>query len=98
MSQTRPTFVYDDACGICRYWVNYWHGLTDERVLYRPYQDAAADFPEIPREAFPHAVQLIEPDGRVYSVTAASSWVLRLASARARLWDYVMLYVQLFAV
>ena len=65
MSDMRSTFVYDGDCGICRYWVNYWHGLTDERVLYRPYQEAAADFPEIPREAFPHAVQLIEPDGRV---------------------------------
>ena len=86
MSETRPTFVYDGDCGICRYWVNYWQGLTDERVLYRPYQEAAADFPEIPREAFPHAVQLIEPDGRVYSGAAATYRVLRHAPGRAAWW------------
>src|SRR6266542_573080 len=33
--------------------------LTNGRVIYRPYQDAAADFPTIPREAFEHAVWLI---------------------------------------
>jgi len=86
MSETRPTFVYDGDCGICRYWVNYWQGLTDDRVLYRPYQEAAADFPEIPREAFPHAVQLIEPDRQVYSGAAATYRVLRHAPGRAAWW------------
>jgi predicted DCC family thiol-disulfide oxidoreductase YuxK len=86
MSETRPTFVYDGDCGICRYWVNYWQGLTDDRVLYRPYQEAAADFPEIPREAFPHAVQLIEPDRQVYAGAAATYRVLRHAPGRAAWW------------
>ena len=86
MSETRPTFVYDGDCGICRYWVNYWQGLTDERVLYRPYQEAAPDFPEIPREAFPHAVQLIEPGGQVYSGAAATYRVLRHAPGRGAWW------------
>ena len=86
MSDMRSTFVYDGDCGICRYWVNYWQGLTDERVAYRPYQEAAADFPQIPREAFPHAVQLIEPDGRVYSGAAATYRVLRHAPGRAAWW------------
>jgi hypothetical protein len=40
----RPTLVYDGDCGICRYWVDYWQALTGERVAYRPYQAAAADF------------------------------------------------------
>src|SRR3989442_4300035 len=86
MSETRPTFVYDGDCAICGYWVNYWQGLTDDRVLYRPYQEAAADFPEIPREAFPHAVQLIEPDRQVYSGAAATYRVLRHAPGRAAWW------------
>jgi predicted DCC family thiol-disulfide oxidoreductase YuxK len=86
MSETRPTFVYDGDCGICRYWVNYWQGLTGDRVCYRPYQEAAADFPEIPPEAFPHAVQLIEPDGQVYSGAAATYRVLRHAPGRAAWW------------
>ena len=86
MSAIRPTFVYDGDCGICRYWVNYWQGLTDDRVLYRAYQEAAADFPEIPSEAFPHAVQLIEPDRQVYSGAAATYRVLRHAPGRAAWW------------
>ena len=67
-------------------WVNYWQGLTGDRVCYRPYQEAAADFPEIPPEAFPHAVQLIEPDGQVYSGAAATYRVLRHAPGRAAWW------------
>ncbi|MDQ2962129.1 MAG: lipase maturation factor family protein [Pseudomonadota bacterium] len=86
MPETRPTFVYDGDCGICRYWVNYWQGLTGTRVRYRPYQEAAADFPQIPPEAFPHAVQLIEPDGQVYSGAAATYRVLRHAPGRAVWW------------
>ncbi|HEX5851489.1 MAG TPA: DCC1-like thiol-disulfide oxidoreductase family protein, partial [Solirubrobacteraceae bacterium] len=82
----RPTLVYDGDCGICRYWVNYWQGLTGTRVDYRPYQEAAADFPEIPPEAFPRAVQLIEPDGQVYSGAAATYRVLRHAPGRAAWW------------
>ena len=82
----RPTLVYDGDCGICRYWVEYWRGLTGERVVYRPYQEAAADFPAIPREAFRHAIQFIETDGRVYAGAAATFRVLRGISGRAAWW------------
>ena len=63
MSPTAATLVYDGECGICRYWVNYWQGLTQGRVVFRPYQEAAPDFPAIPMEAFQRAIQLIEADG-----------------------------------
>jgi predicted DCC family thiol-disulfide oxidoreductase YuxK len=86
MAETRPTFVFDGDCGICRTWVDYWRGLTGERVIYRPYQEAAADFPQIPPETFPRAVQLIEPDGQVYSGAAATYRVLRHAQGRAVWW------------
>src|ERR1700684_648215 len=86
MSQRLPTLVFDGDCGICRYWVNYWRELTEERVDYRPYQVAAADFPQIPPAAFQRAVQLIEPDGRVYSGAAATFRALRHAPGRAAWW------------
>ncbi len=86
MPDTRPTLVYDGDCGICRYWVNYWRGLTRGRVVYRPYQEAAADFPAIPPAAFPHAVQLIEPDGHVFAGAAASFRVLRDVPGHAAWW------------
>jgi len=86
MSEARPTFVYDGDCGICRTWVNYWRQLTAERVSFRPYQEAAAEFPGIPPQAFPHAVQLIEPGGGVYSGAAATFRVLRLVPGRSGWW------------
>ncbi len=81
-----PTLVYDGDCAICRYWVLYWQGLTGERVLYRPYQEAAPDFPSIPVETFQRAIQLIERDGRVYSGAAATFRVLRDAPGRGVWW------------
>src|SRR5450631_2977401 len=86
MSERPSTLVFDGDCGICRYWVNYWQSLTQDRVAYRPYQEAAADFPAIPREAFARAVQLIEPDGRVYSGAAATYRVLHDVPGHSAWW------------
>ena len=86
MSHGPPTLVYDGDCAICRYWVTYWQGLTNERVVYRPYQEAATDFPTIPLEAFQRAIQFIEPDGHVYSGAAATFRVLRQVPGRAAWW------------
>jgi predicted DCC family thiol-disulfide oxidoreductase YuxK len=85
-AHTTPTFVYDGDCGICRYWVSYWQGLTGARVCYCPYQEAAADFPQVPPEAFTHAVQLIEPDGQVYSGAGATYRLLLHAPGRTTWW------------
>jgi len=82
----RPTLVFDGDCGICRYWVDYWRGLTGERVVYRPYQEAAADFPAIAPAEFRHAIQYIEPDGQTYSGAAATFRTLREAPGRGAWW------------
>jgi len=86
MSPGLATLVYDGDCAVCRYWVIYWQGLTHGRVIFRAYQDAAADFPAIPLQAFQRAIQLIEPDGRVYSGAAAAFRVLRHVPGRAAWW------------
>jgi predicted DCC family thiol-disulfide oxidoreductase YuxK len=86
MTTRLPTLVYDGDCVICRYWVNYWQGLTGGRVIFRAYQDAAGDFPAIPAQEFKRAIQLIEPDGRVYAGAAATFRVLRQAPRRAAWW------------
>jgi len=65
MTSAPATFVYDGDCGICRTWVDYWRGLTGEKVAYRPYQEAAADLPAIPLEALERATHLIAADGEV---------------------------------
>jgi predicted DCC family thiol-disulfide oxidoreductase YuxK len=63
-SPVRPLLVFDGDCGFCRSWIARWQRVTGERVAYAPYQEVASSYPDIPRERFAHAVQLIEPDGR----------------------------------
>ena len=70
MNAACATLVFDGECAICRSWVSYWQRLTNGRVTYRPYQEAAADFPTIAHEAFERAIWLIEPDGQIYSGAA----------------------------
>ncbi len=59
--------IFDGHCGFCRIWIEYWKKLTGERIDYAPYQEVADRFPQIPREAFTQAVQLVRPDGTVVS-------------------------------
>jgi predicted DCC family thiol-disulfide oxidoreductase YuxK len=65
----KPLMVYDGDCNFCTLWIRRWRQLTGDTVDYLPAQVAqvAAQFPEIPREQFNTAVQLIEADGTVYS-------------------------------
>ena len=56
VSELKATLIYDGACGVCRWWVGYWQQLTGGQVLYRAYQEAADDFPEIPRDALARAI------------------------------------------
>src|ERR1700735_1509817 len=62
-SVTRPVLIYDGDCGFCGYWARYWQKLTQDRVEYRTYQEAAADHPTIPTIEFQRAVQFITPNG-----------------------------------
>ena len=96
MSELRPTLVFDGDCGICRTWVDYWHQLTGDRVAYRPYQEAAQDFPNIPLEEFKRAMQLVEPDGKTYAGAAATFRLLTYAPAR-RWWWWLYRHVPGFA-
>jgi len=61
--------IFDGDCKFCRFWIHRWQQYTGEHIDYLPFQDlrVAELFPELPRERFEQAVQLIEPDGRVYS-------------------------------
>ncbi len=60
ISDPRPTLIYDGDCGICKRWVGYWAGLTGAQVIYRPYQDAAKDYPGIPLDSFRRAIQFVD--------------------------------------
>jgi predicted DCC family thiol-disulfide oxidoreductase YuxK len=81
-SDPRPLLVYDGDCGFCGYWARYWQKLTGDRVDYRPYQDVAAQYPEIPLDDFQRAVQFITPSG--HRASAAYASFLTLSFARGK--------------
>jgi len=68
----RPVVVFDGNCGFCRMWVEYWSGLTGDRVEYLPFQDAGERFPGVPPEEFRKAVQYITPTLRVQGAEAVT--------------------------
>ncbi|MGO8792742.1 MAG: lipase maturation factor family protein [Terriglobia bacterium] len=85
----RPILVYDGDCSFCRLWIDRWRSLTGDRVRYAPFQEAAAQFPEIPRETFVRAVQLVLPEGTVLSAAHAVFRTLALVMGYAwMLWLY----------
>ena len=65
----KPLMIFDGDCNFCTLWIRRWQQMTGDAVDYLPSQDTGvvAQFPEIPSDRFQTAVQLIEPDGTVYS-------------------------------
>jgi predicted DCC family thiol-disulfide oxidoreductase YuxK len=78
-----PLLIYDGDCGFCVFWARYWQKLTGERVDYRPYQEVAADFPDISEAEFQRAVQYIAPDGTRATAAEASFLTLSHAPGKA---------------
>ena len=77
-----PLLIYDGDCGFCIYWVRYWQKLTGHQVTYAPYQEVAAQYPDIPLAAFQRAVQYVAPDGKIASGAEACFLVLSHASGK----------------
>ena len=89
----RPLLIYDGDCGFCKYWVRYWQKLTGPRVTYAPYQEVAAQYPEISVDEFQRAVQYVAPDGTIAS--GAEACLLTLSHANCKgVW--LTLYRRLF--
>src|SRR5262249_29957166 len=57
--------ICDGDCGFCRRSVEWMRQITGDRIAYAPSQEVGSKFPQIPPERFAHAVQLVEPDGRI---------------------------------
>jgi len=84
-----PLLVYDGDCKFCRLWIDRWKGLTEDQVAYAPFQEIADRFPEIPPENFAKSVQLILPNGQVFSGAHAVFRALAYAPGkRWMLWMY----------
>ena len=92
----QPLLIYDGDCGFCIYWARYWQRLTGDRVTYAPYQEVAAQYPEIPVAAFQRAVQYVAPDGRIASGAEAAFLTLSHASGK-RFWLTLYRHIPGFA-
>jgi len=85
MDARTPLLIYDGDCGFCGYWARYWQKLTGDRVRYQPYQEVAAQYPQIPLADYQRAVQYLTPDGRRASAAEASFLTLSHAPGKG-LW------------
>ncbi len=63
----KPLLVWDGACGFCKYWVTRWKKLTKDKVAFKPYQEVAHLFPDIPLKEFKKASRFISTKGTVHS-------------------------------
>lgn len=59
----KPVLIYDGTCGFCKRWVLRFHSVSGAGFDFRPYQEAASDYPDIEENDFSTAAQLIEQDG-----------------------------------
>src|SRR5579864_4189425 len=93
----RATLLFDGDCSFCRAWIDYWQQLTDNRVLYTPYQEISPEvdrqitnrFPDFPRKDFASAVTLFLPGGEMRRGAHAVFSLLALVPGKAwMLWLY----------
>ena len=66
-----PRLVYDGECGFCRYTQEYAASVTGAAVEYRPYQDVAAEYPDIARTDFAATIWLFADGARHRGAAAA---------------------------
>lgn len=62
-----PVMLYDGDCGFCRQWIDRWQKMTVESLRYEPYQKVIEYYPQVTQDQCRRAVQLIMPDGVVFS-------------------------------
>ena len=84
----RPVLIYDGTCGFCTFWVRRWQHLTENRVVYKPSQEVALQYPQIATEKFDSAIYLIYPDGSYHSGAKAVYKALATTKHKVPLWAY----------
>jgi predicted DCC family thiol-disulfide oxidoreductase YuxK len=88
-SPPKSLMIWDGECLFCKMWIERWREITDGKVDYATYQEAADQFPEIPLDQFKHAMAFIEPDGKTFFAAEAVYRSLQYRSSRKWLaWSY----------
>jgi predicted DCC family thiol-disulfide oxidoreductase YuxK len=68
---SKPILIWDGDCRFCALWVERWRSLTSRNIEDAPFQEAAARFPEIPKEQFDRAIVYVDEAGHVFTAAAA---------------------------
>jgi predicted DCC family thiol-disulfide oxidoreductase YuxK len=84
----RPLILYDGDCGFCRFWVARWRIVTRGALDFAPAQQEADRFPQITPEAAARAIQLVMPQGEVFS--GAEAVFRTLANAPEERWKLAL--------
>lgn len=84
----KPLMVFDGTCGFCKYWVIKWKMMTGDKMDYKPFQEAASDFPDIKKSHFAEAVRCILPDGTIYSGPEAAYYTAYFLNRNAFLFKW----------
>ncbi len=77
--------LWDGECAFCFHWIQRWEKATGDTVEYRPFQEVLSDFPQVTEAACKKAVQLVLPDGRVFSAAHAVLKSLAIGGRTQRL-------------
>ncbi len=80
----KPVFIYDGECGFCKKCARRWKKRTGDRVVFRPFQEAAKDFDQITLDTFRASPHFIDENGQVF--VAGQSIVELLARGRGLAW------------
>lgn len=83
---SRPLVLFDGDCRFCRRWAAQWEQDFAGRLEVASSQVARVNFPEIPAAAYDEALQLVEPDGAVYSGARAALRALAHGHGRRGFW------------
>jgi predicted DCC family thiol-disulfide oxidoreductase YuxK len=75
----KPILLYDGDCGFCLHWVNRWRKITEGKIRFAPYQEELQYYPQISEKDCQEAVQLVLPDGAVFSGAHAVFKALSIA-------------------
>jgi len=87
--RTKPLFVFDGDCGLCRMRVARWRAALGDRVVFAPYQEVGERCPDIPIAEFAKQAYLFDVGGRVYRGAGAVFKILSfLPRRRWLLWSY----------
>ena len=91
MTRTRPTMLYDGACGVCTRGVELALVHLPDRVDWEPFQTADLAAYGVSEAEATSSVHLVEPSGRISHGAAAAGRLLVLSGGAYAVIGHVVL-------